>query len=107
MEGLPVALVEAVACGVPVVTTRLSGIPELVEGVGVLVEPGSVESLRSALENVLAGQASFSLDEGRKRVERDFDARRSARRVAELWRSSRAERPRKGQPSGRARLGGP
>ena len=56
MEGIPVALMEAMASGVPVVATRLSGIPELVEdGVtGLLVEPHDPDGLAAALERLLA-----------------------------------------------------
>ena len=59
MEGIPVALMEAMASGVPVVATRLSGIPELVEdGVtGLLVEPHDPEGLAAALERLLADDA--------------------------------------------------
>ena len=86
MEGLPVALIEAVACGVPVVTSRLSGIPEVVtDDVGVLVEPGDVIGLRSALERVVNGEAPFRSAEGRRRVEEEFDVRRSARQLASLF----------------------
>lgn len=47
MDGIPVVLMEAMAVGVPVVSTRLSGIPELVvhEHTGLLAEPGDVDSL--------------------------------------------------------------
>ncbi len=48
-EGIPVALMEAMAAGVPVVATRISGIPELVEGVGRLVEPGAADELAAAI----------------------------------------------------------
>lgn len=46
-EGLPVALIEAMAFGKPVISTRLGGIPELVENV--LIEENSVEQLAEAL----------------------------------------------------------
>lgn len=53
-EGIPVALMEAMASGIPVVASRLSGIPELVEdGVsGVLTPPGDAHALADALERL-------------------------------------------------------
>jgi glycosyltransferase involved in cell wall biosynthesis len=54
MEGIPVALMEPLACEVPVVSTRISGIPELVEdGVtGLLVPPRDPSALADALERL-------------------------------------------------------
>lgn len=54
MEGIPVALMEALAVGRPVVVSRLSGIPELIqEGVtGLLVPPGDSQALAEALEKL-------------------------------------------------------
>ena len=46
-EGLPVALIEAMAYGKPVISTRLAGIPELVEEI--LVDEGDVEGLARAI----------------------------------------------------------
>lgn len=56
MEGIPVALMEAMASARAVVSTRISGIPELVEdGVsGLLVEPGDARALASAMRVLLA-----------------------------------------------------
>jgi len=89
MEGLPNVLIEALACGLPVVTTRLSGIPELViDGVtGVLAEPGDPDALAAALERVLddPDAARRWAEAGRARVEREFDIKDSAARLAALF----------------------
>lgn len=51
-EGSPLAVLEAMAAGLPVVATAVGGVPELVEdGVtGILAPPGDVQALASALE---------------------------------------------------------
>jgi len=77
MEGLPVALVEALACGVPAVSTALSGVPEIVvdEVTGLLATPGDAGSLRDALERTVAdvrGTERRARD-GRRLVEEHFD----------------------------------
>jgi glycosyltransferase involved in cell wall biosynthesis len=53
-EGLPNALLEAMALGLPVVATRIAGVPGLVEDgrYGLLVEPGSAAELSRALETL-------------------------------------------------------
>jgi glycosyltransferase involved in cell wall biosynthesis len=87
MEGLPVVLMEALASGVPVVATRLSGIPELVTDgtTGLLAAPGDAGSLRDALGRALNGDFRPDLQAGRALVEREFDVRDSAARLRELF----------------------
>jgi colanic acid/amylovoran biosynthesis glycosyltransferase len=88
-EGLPVVLMEAMAAGLPVVTTRIMGIPELVEhGVtGELVPPGRVDALVAALHALAVDPAqrrSYGLA-GRAKVEADYDVRLSVAAVHELY----------------------
>jgi colanic acid/amylovoran biosynthesis glycosyltransferase len=86
MEGIPVALMEALAAGLPAVATRQSGVPELIQDgrTGYLAEPGDADSLREALLRALAAPESVAA-EGRALVEREFDQRSSARRLVELF----------------------
>lgn len=58
VDGVPVALIEAMAVGTPPVSTALSGIPELVRDgeTGLLVEPGAVTGLGDALRRLLTDE---------------------------------------------------
>ena len=81
-EGVPVVLMEAMAAGVPVVTTRIAGVSELVEdGVsGYLVPPSDSAPLARAIAALLddpALRARFGAA-GRATVEREFDVHREA-----------------------------
>lgn len=97
MEGIPVALMEAMAAGVPVVATRLSAIPELVQdGVtGLLVEPGDAQALAAALESLLCDDALAAALSARARelVESSFSLMRETRRLGDLFAESIAEAP--------------
>jgi glycosyltransferase involved in cell wall biosynthesis len=82
-EGIPVALMEAMMSGLPVVASGLSGIPELVlhERTGFLVPPGDPWTLAERLECLAdAPLLRRSLGEaGRARVAEAFDLRGNAR----------------------------
>ncbi len=58
-DNLPTVIVEAMACGLPVVSTRLAGVPEMIEsGVnGWLVEPGDSAALAAAMQRLLKDHA--------------------------------------------------
>ncbi|MGV8940229.1 MAG: glycosyltransferase [Lysobacter sp.] len=84
-DGIPVALMEAMASGCPVISTRVSGIPELIEHGrdGLLVEPRNAAELAEAIEQMLADpelRAHLSA-RARAHVELAFDARKEALRL--------------------------
>ncbi len=96
-EGVPVVLMEAMASGRPVVSSRQSGIPELVEdGVsGLLCPPGDAGALADALER-LARDPDLRRrmgEAGRARVLADFDLRRNAAELAALLAAAAERRP--------------
>lgn len=90
LDGIPVALMEAMAARVPVVSTRLSGVPELVaDGVtGYLADPGDVPSLVSALERCLAGgeERERVLEHATQRVMELHDIERTSAELARVIR---------------------
>jgi glycosyltransferase involved in cell wall biosynthesis len=81
-EGVPVVLMEAMASSLPVVTTQIAGVPELVQdGVsGRLVPPGDADALREAMQQVLSNtaQAEQMGYAGRAKVVNEFDIRQEA-----------------------------
>lgn len=85
-DGIPVALIEAMALGVPVVSAAVSGIPELVtEGAGRLVPPDDPAVLAEAIRETISAPPAERVAQaraGRRRVESDFDLRRIAHRLA-------------------------
>ena len=89
-EGLPVAIMEALALSRPVVSTYVAGIPELVvpNETGWLVPAGSVDALVPVLEEVLSTPVA-ALDamaaRGRARVVAEHDVRVSAKALAALF----------------------
>jgi glycosyltransferase involved in cell wall biosynthesis len=86
-EGVPVSLIEAMAAGVPVVSTRSGSIPELVtEGSGLLVPAADPQALRGAIESLRDPELRRRLSRaGRERVEREFDVDRVAAELADLF----------------------
>ena len=88
-EGVPVVLMEAMAMEVPVVATRIMGVPELVEdGVsGRLVPPGRADALAAAISELAsdAGKREALGRSGRQKVVAEFDVDQSAAALAKLF----------------------
>ena len=69
-EGFGLPPLEAMACGTPVVTSRISSLPEVVGDAALLVDPYSVEDIADGLERVLGDDAlrASLVARGRARV---------------------------------------
>ncbi len=106
-DGLPTVLIEAMALGTPVVSTAVTGIPELVSDglTGLCVAPDDPVALADALERLLRDR---SLRErlaraAREAIVRDFDIDRNARLLREQFTSAIAgQRARAVQDGGRS-----
>ena len=83
-EGLPVAILEALASGLPVVATNVGAIPKVINNgeTGLLTEPGNPESLSSAISELLSDRekARELGYQGQRKVEREFSAKAMAER---------------------------
>jgi glycosyltransferase involved in cell wall biosynthesis len=108
MEGIPVALMEGMAAGLPVVATRLSGIPELVQdGVtGLLVPERDPAALAAAMERLAADPALAArlAEAGRRAVREQHDLARNVARLRALLTGAASSSP---ASSARAEAGSP
>lgn len=88
MDGIPVAMMEAMACGTPVVSSKISGIPDLVlEGVnGFLVEQNDSVSVAEKVKRLINSQELISQFGflARQHVEEQFDMEKNAEKLREL-----------------------
>ena len=89
LEGLPIVLMEAMAVGIPVIASRVAGIPELIEDgeTGLLFTPSSWDELASRIDRLLSdeGLRTRLTEKAKAKVASDFDTRASARQLSKLF----------------------
>jgi colanic acid/amylovoran biosynthesis glycosyltransferase len=90
-EGIPIALVEAMACGIPVISTFVAGIPELVEDgkSGFLTPPSDAAHLADTIESILRGRVDLEpvLARAAQTVRERYDVTLNTRELAALFAS--------------------
>ena len=89
-EGLPMVLLEAMSAGVPIVASRVEGVPEAVTDgrEGLLVSPGDPRGLAQAIRRFISGEADWQAiaERARRRHAEQFSDSRMAAGVAEVYR---------------------
>ncbi len=85
-EGFGLPILEAFACGCPVVTSNLSSMKEVAGGAACLVDPDSVDSIVEGLEKVLRGPKAFT-DGGYKRAA-EFSWMDTAKKTLEIYKEA-------------------
>jgi glycosyltransferase involved in cell wall biosynthesis len=92
-EGLPVAAMEALALGVPVVAPAVGGLRQAVGATsGVLVEPGRPDALATAIERLCDADVRARLASGAREQGDRFSSARAVARIDDLYRTLRAAR---------------
>jgi glycosyltransferase involved in cell wall biosynthesis len=87
LEGIPVALMEAMAYGLPVISTDTGGIPELLSGgAGVMVKEKSSADLAAAVKKIMLDSETAEKmgRAARKKIENSFNAAKNVRALLEL-----------------------
>ena len=88
-EGLPVSIVEALACGLPIVSTPVTGIPEVVrhQHNGLLVPERDGLALADAMEQLIRDRSLYERLRGNARpsVESDFDIEQTSEELHRLF----------------------
>jgi glycosyltransferase involved in cell wall biosynthesis len=88
-DGIPNVFLESMAMGVPVLATRVSAIPELVEDgrTGLLVEPGQPEAMATGMVRLLIDQnlRQRIITAARQQVREDFDNRKLIQKLAAVF----------------------
>ena len=94
IDGLPTVVLEAMACGTPVVATDVTGVPEAVRDgeTGILLPAGEPEALARALRDLASGLVDTAGLAARARalIEDEFDSREQAA-VLSSWQSDGGE----------------
>ena len=87
LEGIPVALMEAMAYKIPVISTNTGGIPELLSnGAGIIVEEKSPEQLAKAILKIIE-EDDFReelSENGFQKIQRGFDIKENIKTLLEL-----------------------
>jgi glycosyltransferase involved in cell wall biosynthesis len=88
-EGLPIALLEAMAAKRPVIATRVGAISKVIENkdIGILVEPKDIAGLRDAIVNLIndPGRRDLLAEEGFSRVRMDFSSDEMGKQYLKLY----------------------
>ena len=92
-EGFGLPILEAMACGTPVITSNTSSMPEIAGDAALLVDPRSLESISNAIMTLVRdeGKRSFLRKRGLKRAG-EFSWEKTARETLQVYRRIMSEK---------------
>jgi len=89
MDGIPVVLMEAMASGIPVISTEISGIPELIKNglTGLLSKPNHSESFADKIQNYYSNRINMKnvISNARQKIENEFSLVKSVDQLEEIF----------------------
>ena len=100
-EAFPISVMEALAAGVPVVSTAVGDLPRVVgaTGAGLIVPPGDVDALAEGLRTlVLKPEQRMRMAESARNVGSTFDIQRAAARLEEIYSAPQSHPSKTEQP---------
>lgn len=85
-EGFGLSVLEAMACGCPVITSNVSSLPEVVGDAGILIDPYKIEEIASAMEHVAVdGAIREKMKQKGSRRAKTFSWERTARETLKVF----------------------
>lgn len=87
-EGYGIPILEGFACGVPVVTSNVSSMPEVAGGAAALVDPEDTNSIADGITRILRGSKGF-IEKGNARI-KDFSWEKTAQMTLDVYREALA-----------------
>ncbi len=91
-ENQPVVLLEAMACGLPVIAPRVGGIPEVVSpDCGLLHTPGDIDEIAANLQTMLATLPNYSRSEISRYARQRFSMQAVGRQLSQIYQQALAD----------------
>src|SRR6185295_7346645 len=86
-EGFGLPILEAMACGTPVLTSKVASLPEVAGDAALYFDPQEPDDIRAAMETIITPDTAREIGEKGKRRARLFNWEETARRTLEAYRS--------------------
>lgn len=85
-EGLPLSMLESMACGTPVLSTNVGSIPDIITAdVGEVVEPRNVEALRNGLERLFKRDLEKMSERSREKAVEEYSWKSVVEKTEQLY----------------------
>ncbi|NQU83485.1 MAG: glycosyltransferase family 4 protein, partial [Parcubacteria group bacterium] len=88
-EGMPYVILEAMAAGLPIIATRVGGIPEIIDNdvSGILIQPQSPEAIKNSIINLLNSPSKRNAlgEQARKKLIENYNINKMVEKTQHLY----------------------